>query len=60
MCGTNPFRVDLIFIISIPGFSLRSNHWAEISERLRRFGKSYLAQCLLVFTLLLKPCGSFD
>jgi hypothetical protein len=36
-----------LFVYSIPGFSLRSNRWAEISERLRRltvrrrcFGKS--------------------
>jgi hypothetical protein len=25
------------FIKSDPGFSLRSNHWAEISKRLRRW-----------------------
>jgi len=33
---TNPFRVVRLFIIRIPGFSLRFEPWAEISERLRR------------------------
>jgi len=32
----NPFRVQFLFNILIPGLSLRSNAWAEISERLRR------------------------
>ena len=32
----NPFRVQPLFDFLIPGFSLRSNHWARISERLRR------------------------
>ena len=33
----NPFRVRTQFIFVIPGLSLRSNRWAEISERLRRY-----------------------
>jgi len=32
----NPFRVEYDFNLETPGLSLRSNRWAEISERLRR------------------------
>jgi len=32
----NAFSVLLLFLIGVPGLSLRSNRWAEISERLRR------------------------
>jgi len=37
----NPFRVKWLFDVLIPGFSLRSNRWAEISERLRRILKNF-------------------
>jgi hypothetical protein len=32
----NPFRVGQKGFVVNPGLSLRSNHWAEISQRLRR------------------------
>jgi hypothetical protein len=32
----NPYRVQPILCGVVPGFSLRCNPWAEISERLRR------------------------
>src|SRR5215213_8650631 len=32
----NPFRVLIASQFASPGLSLRSNHWAKISERLRR------------------------
>jgi hypothetical protein len=32
----NPFRVIILFYFRFPGLSLRSNHWAKISQRLRR------------------------
>jgi hypothetical protein len=35
----DPFLCYNIFILSIQGFSVRSNRWAEISERLRRYFK---------------------
>ena len=33
----NAFSVGSVGCLSNPGLSLRSNHWAEISERLRRY-----------------------
>jgi len=33
----NAFSVLLLFSNWLPGLSLRSNRWAEISERLRRY-----------------------
>src|SRR5918993_146466 len=33
----NPFRVGTKYVTRTPGLSLRSNHWAGTSERLRRF-----------------------
>jgi len=37
MCTINPFRVQSLFMALYPGLSLRSNRWAGISERLRRY-----------------------
>jgi len=43
VCGNNPFRVPQKFCWHDPGLSLRSNRWAEISERLRRKKRLKLA-----------------
>jgi hypothetical protein len=32
-----PFQGCFVFFLLTPGLSLRSNRWAEISERLRRY-----------------------
>ncbi|HEX2268461.1 MAG TPA: hypothetical protein VHH35_02960, partial [Pyrinomonadaceae bacterium] len=32
----NAFSVYFSFVMYVPGLSLRSNHWAVISQRLRR------------------------
>jgi hypothetical protein len=37
LCGANPYRVQSMVVAVVPGLSLRSNHWAEISQRLRRY-----------------------
>src|SRR5215212_4924305 len=40
----NPFRVQPLFNVLIPGLSLRSNHWAKISERLRRNHRNRISE----------------
>ena len=32
LCGANPYRVESMVVGSVPGLSLRSNHWAELAN----------------------------
>jgi len=45
MCENNPSGFKIVLIELIPGLSLRSNHWAEISQRLRRMFHRQSAFC---------------